>query len=62
MKKIFITGISTEVGKTIVSAIVTEALQADYWKPIQVIRRKLRNWFQINIQSFIQIAMHCKLR
>jgi len=35
MKKIFITGISTEVGKTIVSAIVTEALLADYWKPIQ---------------------------
>ncbi|MDO5105422.1 dethiobiotin synthase [Capnocytophaga sp.] len=31
----FITGISTDVGKTIVSAIVTEALQADYWKPIQ---------------------------
>jgi len=35
MKKIFITGISTDVGKTIVSAIVTEALKADYWKPIQ---------------------------
>ena len=34
-KKYFITGISTEVGKTIVSAIVTEALQAAYWKPIQ---------------------------
>ena len=34
-KKYFITGISTEVGKTIASAIVTEALQADYWKPIQ---------------------------
>ncbi len=33
--KFFITGISTEVGKTIVSAIVTEALEADYWKPIQ---------------------------
>ncbi|KAA3621635.1 MAG: dethiobiotin synthase [Flavobacterium sp.] len=31
----FITGISTEVGKTVVSAVVTEALQADYWKPIQ---------------------------
>jgi len=31
----FITGISTEVGKTVASAIVTEALQADYWKPIQ---------------------------
>ncbi len=33
--KIFITGISTNVGKTIASAIVTESLQADYWKPIQ---------------------------
>lgn len=33
--KFFITGISTEVGKTIASAIVTEALEADYWKPIQ---------------------------
>ena len=31
----FITGIGTDVGKTIVSAIVTEALKADYWKPIQ---------------------------
>ncbi len=31
----FITGIGTDVGKTIVSAIVTEALNADYWKPIQ---------------------------
>ena len=34
-KQYFITGISTEVGKTIASAIVTEALNADYWKPIQ---------------------------
>lgn len=33
--KIFITGISTDVGKTVTSAIVVEALQADYWKPIQ---------------------------
>lgn len=31
----FITGIGTEVGKTIAAAIVTEALEADYWKPIQ---------------------------
>ena len=31
----FITGIGTDVGKTIVSAVVTEALQADYFKPIQ---------------------------
>lgn len=31
----FVSGIGTEVGKTIVSAILTEALEADYWKPIQ---------------------------
>lgn len=33
--KLFITGISTDVGKTIAAAIVTQALEADYWKPIQ---------------------------
>ena len=31
----FITGIGTNVGKTVVSAILTELLQADYWKPVQ---------------------------
>ncbi len=35
MKPLFITGIGTGVGKTIWSAIVTEALHADYWKPVQ---------------------------
>lgn len=34
-KSYFITGIGTEVGKTLVAAIVTEALKADYWKPVQ---------------------------
>ena len=33
--KLFLTSIATDVGKTIASAIITEALQADYWKPIQ---------------------------
>lgn len=33
--KLFITGIGTDVGKTIASAIIVEALEADYWKPIQ---------------------------
>jgi len=33
--KLFITGIGTDVGKTVVSAIITQALEADYWKPIQ---------------------------
>jgi len=35
MKPIFISGIGTGVGKTLVSAILTEALQAAYWKPVQ---------------------------
>lgn len=35
MNTYFITGISTDVGKTVVSAIITEALEADYWKSVQ---------------------------
>ena len=31
----FVTGIDTDSGKTLSSAIVCEALGADYWKPIQ---------------------------
>ena len=34
-KRIFVTGIDTEIGKTFCSTIIVEALQADYWKPIQ---------------------------
>lgn len=34
-KKYFITGIGTDVGKTVAAAIVTQALEADYWKPVQ---------------------------
>lgn len=33
--KVFITGIGTDVGKTLAAAIVTKALEAEYWKPIQ---------------------------
>lgn len=33
--KIFITGIGTGIGKTLASAVVTQALQANYCKPIQ---------------------------
>jgi dethiobiotin synthetase len=35
MRPIFVTGIGTAVGKTLVAAIIAEALQADYWKPVQ---------------------------
>lgn len=34
-KTIFVTGISTDVGKTVAAAVLTEALTADYWKPVQ---------------------------
>jgi dethiobiotin synthetase len=32
---LFITGIGTGIGKTFVSAVLTEKLKADYWKPVQ---------------------------
>ena len=35
MKQFVVAGIGTEIGKTYISAILTEALKADYWKPVQ---------------------------
>lgn len=35
MHRIMVAGISTDVGKTIVSAILTMLFNGDYWKPIQ---------------------------
>jgi dethiobiotin synthetase len=35
MLKIMVAGIGTDVGKTVVSAILTTLLDGDYWKPIQ---------------------------
>jgi dethiobiotin synthetase len=51
IRKIFITGIGTDVGKTVVSAILTEALEADYWKPIQA--GDLDNSDSIKVQNLI---------
>lgn len=34
-KQFIITGIGTDIGKTVVSAILTQTLKASYWKPIQ---------------------------
>lgn len=54
----FITGISTEVGKTIASAIITETLSADYWKPIQAgdlencDTQKVQKWITNPISNF----------
>src|SRR6478735_10501562 len=35
LNTIFVTGIGTDVGKTIAAAILVEALEANYWKPVQ---------------------------
>lgn len=35
MKSFVVTGIGTGIGKTVCSAVLCEALQADFWKPIQ---------------------------
>ena len=51
MAKYFITGIGTGIGKTLVSAILTEKLKADYWKPIQ--SGDLDNSDSITISSLI---------
>lgn len=32
---VFVTGIGTEIGKTVVSSVLVEAFGADYWKPVQ---------------------------
>jgi dethiobiotin synthetase len=35
MYRIMVAGIGTDVGKTVVSAILTTMVQGDYWKPVQ---------------------------
>ena len=58
----FITGIGTEVGKTVVAAIVTEALEADYWKPVQAgdldntDTHKLKRWVSNSKTRFFDNA------
>lgn len=58
MRKIFVTGIGTDVGKTVTSAILVEALKADYWKPVQAgtyyttDSENVKNWIS-NVTSVI---------
>ncbi len=35
MSGFFVTGIGTDIGKTVVSAVLVESLKAHYWKPVQ---------------------------
>lgn len=34
-RPLFVTGIGTDIGKTLISAILVEKLKCDYWKPVQ---------------------------
>ncbi|MEL6867441.1 MAG: AAA family ATPase, partial [Bacteroidota bacterium] len=34
-QSVFVSGIDTDAGKTLCSAILTQAWKADYWKPVQ---------------------------
>lgn len=47
----FVTGIGTDVGKTVISAILIEALKADYWKPIQA--GDLRNSDTMKVENLV---------
>lgn len=56
--KLFVTGIDTNVGKTVVSAILANALGYDYWKPIQSgdlkdsDTKKVRKWLNKELKCF----------
>jgi len=50
-KPLFITGIGTGIGKTVVSAVLVEHLKADYWKPVQ--SGDLDNSDTLYVQSLI---------
>jgi len=43
-QRIVIAGINTEVGKTVVAALLTEALKGYYWKPVQCGMARDRDW------------------
>jgi dethiobiotin synthetase len=51
MKQYFVAGIGTDVGKTLASSILVEALEADYWKPIQA--GELNNTDSMKVRSLI---------
>lgn len=46
MPSVFVSGISTDVGKTFVSAILTQAFAATYYKPVQSGKPADRDWIQ----------------
>src|SRR4051812_44669988 len=56
MSQFFITGTDTNVGKTLVSAILTMALNAVYWKPVQSgtsDKEQVQEWTQLSDNHFL---------
>ncbi len=51
MNRIIVAGIHTEVGKTVVSAILAEALDGYYWKPVQCGLPADRDWVEGNLSA-----------
>lgn len=54
-RRIFITGNGTDVGKTLVSAVLVEALRADYWKPVQA--GELENSDTAKVKSLVSNSL-----
>jgi dethiobiotin synthetase len=60
IERYFVTAIGTDCGKTLASAILIKALEADYWKPVQAgfpkdsdtVRELVGNIFIIHPESF----------
>ncbi|RYU92081.1 dethiobiotin synthase [Mucilaginibacter terrigena] len=50
-KPLFVTGIGTDIGKTLISAILVEKLKCDYWKPVQ--SGELDNSDTIKVQRLV---------
>jgi dethiobiotin synthetase len=50
-KPLFVTGIGTDIGKTLVSAILVEKLKCDYWKPVQA--GELENSDTMKVQRLV---------
>lgn len=64
MKTIVVAGIGTGIGKTLVSAIIVEALEADYWKPVQAGKDRGTDSEQVrelitNTKTFFHPEVYC---
>lgn len=55
--KLFITGIGTEIGKTVCSAILVQYFKADYWKPVQ--SGDLHYTDSMKIKEWVNYEVYC---